>query len=121
MGEQKNRRRFTRVAVDLQVEVQSGGRTLHGVVAGNLSMSGVLLRTAEELAKDAPCRLRIPAGEAEVLAEARVVRVYPGALAFEFTRLLGPDSFGHLRSLVMRNAPDPELAGREAKDAARGR
>ncbi len=110
MGEKNNKREFTRVAVQVPVEVQSDGRSLLGVITGNVSMKGLLLRTEETLAEGTLCTLRIPlvAGIAEIRAEARVVRVYPGALAFQYTRIIGAESFDHLRQLVIYNAPDTE-------------
>ncbi len=110
MGERNNKREFTRVAVQVPVEVQAGGQVLMGVITGNVSMKGLLLKTEQSLAEGTACTLRIPlvAGIAEIRAEARVVRVYPGALAFQYTRILGTESFDHLRRLVVYNAPDVE-------------
>ena len=110
MGEKNNKREFTRVAVQVPVEVQADGRSLLGVITGNVSMKGLLLKTEETLAEGTLCSLRIPlvAGIAEIQAEARVVRVYPGAMAFQYTRIIGTESFDHLRRLVVYNAPDTE-------------
>lgn len=110
MGDKNNKREFTRVAVQVPVEVQAEGHVLLGVITGNVSMKGLLLKTEETLAEGTPCTLRIPlvAGIAEIRAEARVVRVYPGAMAFQYTRIIGTESFEHLRQLVIYNAPDAE-------------
>jgi hypothetical protein len=110
MGNKKNKREFTRVPVELPIEIQAGDRLLRGLVTGNLSMKGLLLRTQDVLAQDTLCTLRIILGEgaAEVRAEAQVVRIYPGAIAFQFSRILGTESFEHLRQLVIYNAPDAD-------------
>lgn len=115
MADRKNTREFTRVAVQVPVEVEAGGRSLTGIVTGNVSMKGLLLRTDETLEVGTACNLRIPLveGVAEVRAEAEVVRVYPGALAFQFTRILGTESFEHLQRLVIYNAQDPDQVDSE--------
>jgi hypothetical protein len=120
MDGEGNKREFTRVPVQVPIELQAAGRSYPGLLTGNLSMKGLLLRTEAELAKDSPCSLRIvlAPGIAEIRAEARVVRVYPGALALQFTRLLGTESFEHLRRLVIYNASDPEKVEDEFHDHA---
>lgn len=120
MGDKNNKREFTRVPVKVPIELQIGGRTSCGHLTGNLSMKGLLVSTPEAMAEGTACGVRIVLGDgsAEMRAEARVVRAYPGAVALQFTRILGNESFEHLRRLVMYNAPDPEQAERELRDQA---
>ena len=110
MDEQQNQREFTRVPVQVPVEVEAEGRTVRGLLSGNLSMKGLLVGTTEVLPEGTACAVRIVLAEgvAEVRAEAVVARAYPGALALTFTRLIGTESFEHLRQLVLYNAQDPE-------------
>lgn len=110
MSGEENKREFTRVPIQVPIEVQAGDRIIHGLLTGNVSMKGLLVGTKEVLPEGTSCILRIVLGEgaAEVRAEATVARVYPGALALQFSRILGTESFEHLRQLVLYNAPDPE-------------
>lgn len=118
MGGEANKREFTRVPVQVPIEVQVGDRTFHGLLTGNLSMKGLLVETSELLPEGTTCVVRIvlAKGIAEIRAEASVVRVYPGALALQFTRILGTESFEHLRQLVLYNAADPAQVEDEFHD-----
>jgi hypothetical protein len=120
MDGQENKREFTRVPVQVPIEVQAGDRTFRGLLTGNLSMKGLLVGTPEVLPEGTGCTLRILLGDGtvEVRAEAQVARIYPGALALQFTRILGTESFEHLRQLVLYNSKDPEQIEHEFHEHA---
>ena len=120
MGGMANKREFTRVPLQVPIEVQAGDHVFHGLLTGNLSMKGLLVGTEERLPEGTTCMVRIVLadGAAEVRAEATVARAYPGSLALQFTRILGTESFEHLRRLILYNAFDPEQIENEFHDHA---
>ena len=73
-------------------------------------MKGMLIKTEERLPKDSVCHISIflAEGEVEIEVEGVVVNHYPEGLAFQFSKILGVDSFEHLRNLVLYNASDTE-------------
>lgn len=82
----------------------------------NLSMSGVLLKTASVLEEGTACTVTIPLSEDdELLIEAQgpVARVTPEGFAVHFTRLMGLESYNHLRNLLLYNAPAPDQMEQE--------
>lgn len=42
-----------------------------------------------------------------------MVRNYPDGVAFQFTKILGPESYGYLRNLVLYNASDTDQVENE--------
>lgn len=111
------RRGFIRVPFNTGVEVESLGRMIRSQEGINLSMSGIRVSTGEALPPaGAPCRVKIilQASESRLVIEAggKVVRSGPGSLAAEFMEL-DPDSYHHLRQIILNNADDPEKAEKE--------
>ena len=108
MNENLNRREFTRVSVHMEVEVAA---TEVAVINGHLqdvNMSGLFLLCDTLLPIGTPCRvvLRLGSQEDETCIEVsgRIVRTQDEGMAIEFTEILGLDSFGHLRNLVLYNS-----------------
>ncbi len=109
-NEYPNQREFTRVPVHCHAEVQAAGRPIPCTAVSTLSMNGMFLQTTEVLPVGTECEITISLVEHEIEIEllASVVRGYPDGLAFQFTKILGPESYGHLRNLVLYNSPDPD-------------
>ena len=105
-----NRREFTRVPVTIRTLVEAGGRVLDGASSHSVSMKGLAVRTGERLPVGTPCRLTLVLvpDQVEIRAEGTVVAHLPDGMACQFTRILGLDSYEHLRNLVYYNAPDVE-------------
>jgi hypothetical protein len=108
MSEAENHREFTRVHVKVDTEVKALGRTIHSFDSQDLSLKGMLVRTEERLPRGTPCEVRLLLGDhaAEILADGLVVRDYDEGFAVQFTRLLGVESYEHLKNLVLYNAQD---------------
>lgn len=115
MGEAPNQREFTRVHVQVVVEITALGRTLSSSQPQDLSMKGLLVRTSDHLPVGTPCQVKLLLGETgvEIQAEGEVVRDYPEGFAVQFSRILGVESYGHLKNLVLYNAQDTERVERE--------
>lgn len=112
-----DKRGFIRIPFNTEVEVRLQGLTIRSSEGVNLSMSGLRLNTGDELpAGGSAChvKLHLRAVEKGMLIEAdgRIIRSGPGSLAIEFTEL-DPDSYYHLRQLILNNAADPDKAEKE--------
>ncbi len=110
-----NQREFTRVPTRVQAEVKGGGLTITGVAAETLSLKGMFVNCAEQLPVGTACQITLFLGEGDIQiqAEGQVVHSYPEGIALQFSRILGLESFEHLRKLVLYNAPDPSLVESE--------
>jgi hypothetical protein len=108
-------REFTRVPIQIQAEVIGGGLTFKGTSTRNLSMKGVFVACSERLPEGTECQINLllADGAIKVQIEGIVAHDYAEGVAFQFTRILGAESFEHLQKLVLYNAPDPELVENE--------
>ena len=113
--ESSNQREFTRVPVQFQVHLQAEGRSIPCTEVRTLSMNGMFVRTSEQLPAGTECEITLSLleTEAEIHLIASAVKNYPDGIAFQFVKILGPESYGHLRNLVLYNAPDPEAVEQE--------
>jgi len=113
------RREFTRVDVDLDVEIEPVGQVPIAAKVKNISMSGLYVATPARLALGANCALTIILNRSEadrlIRATGMVMRTDWGGLGIEFSEIKGLDSFNHLCAIVLRNAPDAAIIEREFK------
>lgn len=130
MGEPKDppleRRKFSRVLAAMKIEIRSGKQTVISSVLKNISMGGLFVVTAEKLPLEAECRITIflegPQPKSRIEARGKVVRVTDEGLAIHLQELLGPESYTHLRNLILYNAPDTEKFEKEMEShRSRGR
>ncbi|HWQ08695.1 MAG TPA: PilZ domain-containing protein, partial [Holophaga sp.] len=100
--EPSNKREFTRVPVQFRIRLEAEGRHIPCTAVRTLSMNGMFVETPEQLPPGTECAVSISLleDEAEIQLVASVVRNYPDGVAFQFTKILGPESYGHLRNLV---------------------
>ncbi len=111
------KREFIRVPFTTEAEIQIGGLSIRSSSGINISLTGLRLETEHSGAVEgAPCTVKIilKAFDHHVIIEAQglVARTGPGYLAVEFTAL-DPDSYLHLRQLIINNADDPSRAEEE--------
>jgi len=114
MNESKQRE-FTRVPIRVRAEVRGGGLHITSSATQTISLKGMLVVCPERLPEGTACQITLFLGDGEIQiqAEGAVVRCYPEGIAFQFTRIMGLESFEHLRNLVLYNAPDPERVEHE--------
>jgi hypothetical protein len=109
-------REFTRITAMLEADVVCGGRTISGLTR-DVSVKGMLLACAEQLAAGSECHCTIYLdgrhGQARVNAVAVVARALPAAIALEFREILDPESLVYLQNLVLYNAADPRQVEEE--------
>ena len=108
--ESSNKREFTRVLVAARTVIKAGDFTLADAPTHSLSMKGMSIQTAERLPVGTECEISIILvdGEVEIQVLGSVVSQLHDGLAFLFTKILGLESFEHLRNLVFYNARDVE-------------
>jgi hypothetical protein len=113
--EHSNQREFTRVLVSARTVIRAGAMTLAGAPTHSLSMKGMSVVTGERLPVGTECEITIVLVENEVEIQLLGVVVVdlPDGIAFQFTKILGLESFEHLRNLVFYNAPDVEVVETE--------
>lgn len=116
MGEE-NRRRRTRVPIQARVDVQATGALVRDLASRDLSHKGVFVLGHPPLEPGQECYVTIHlfgAGEdvPDLEMEGKVVRVNEQGAAIDFVSM-GPETYLHLRNLVLLNSDDPERTERE--------
>ncbi|MCB2189385.1 MAG: PilZ domain-containing protein [Deltaproteobacteria bacterium] len=113
----ENRRRRTRINLRTKVDLSTMGAKLCDVQSRDLSHKGVYLEGNLPLSEGQSCYLTIHLfGEGvevpDLHMEGKVIRVTPQGCAVDFVSM-DPDTYMHLRNLVLFHAEDPESAERE--------
>jgi hypothetical protein len=118
--EPSNQREFTRVPVNCHVEILAEGRPVACSLVRTLSMKGMLAQSPEQLPLGLECEITISLIEHEIEIQVigTVVRHYSEGIAFQFTKIMGPESYAHLRNLVLYNASDIDQVEREFESHA---
>lgn len=113
--EASNQREFTRVPLRVRAEVKGGGFAIASSVTQNVSLKGLFVACSVPLPQATECQITLFLGDGDIQiqAEGTVVHSYPEGIALQFTRILGLESFEHLRNLVLYNAPDPDQVENE--------
>ena len=119
-GPNANQREFTRVLVTARTVIKAGEAVLAGAPTHSLSMKGMSIVTDQRLPLGTECEFTIilVEGQVEIQAEGTVVAHLPDGMAFLFNKILGLESFEHLRNLVYYNAPDVEQVETELNSHA---
>jgi hypothetical protein len=105
-----NQREFTRVTVSARTVIKGGGTTVSAAQTHSVSMKGMSIQCAERLPVGTECEIEIilVEGEVEIQVLGTVVKNLPDGMAFVFTKILGLESFEHLRNMVYYNTDDVE-------------
>jgi hypothetical protein len=111
------RRTRTRVKIQYRADVSTSGASLVDLETRDLSHKGVFILGEHSLEAGQPCRVTIYlSGEPEktpaMHMEGKVVRSTADGTAIDFDNM-DPDTYVHMRSLVLRNVPDPDEVERE--------
>ncbi len=112
-----DRRRRTRVNFHALADIQVTGALLRGLETRDLSHKGLFVLGEHPLEEGQGCMVtvRLPGDpeEAPVLRmEGRVARITPEGVAIDFVSM-DPETYLHLRNLVILNASDPDQAEAE--------
>jgi hypothetical protein len=122
MDDRQPQREFTRVAWTIETELRAPTETVRGL-ARDVSLKGMFVECRSSLAIGTECDAIVHLSteddpEWRVEAKARVARVTAEGIAIEFRDLIGLDSYWNLRSIVLYNSPNPELAEKEFAEHA---
>jgi hypothetical protein len=112
-----DRRRRTRVNFHARADVQTVGARLLDLETRDLSHKGMFVLGQVPLKADQGCTITLHlVGDEEnapvLRMEGRVVRSTADGTAIDFVSM-DPDTFLHLRNLVLLNAEDPDEAEKE--------
>lgn len=112
-----NRRTRTRVPFHTQVDIQTTGMKLKNLETRDLSHKGVFLLGDNPLQEGHVCTVSIHLAGDEATApilhmEGKVARITKDGTAIDFVSM-DPDTYMHLRNLVLLNADDPDRAEKE--------
>lgn len=120
--EKQESRYFTRVEVKVDATIKFDDGTTIGATARDISMIGIYVLCAQHKDIGKECDITLYLGatptDQEITVEAKgvVKRLTEEGMAFEFTHLIGDDSYHYLRQIVLRYAEDPDKAARELDD-----
>lgn len=117
MARKSEQREFTRVPVSVATELKTGQADAIFGRAEDVSLKGVFVVSSKKFPPRTECSFEftLPAtGDQMVRVKGRgvVARIDPLGMAIEFNEL-DADSVGHLRNLVLYNAPDAEKVEHE--------
>lgn len=120
MGEDLEKREFTRVPISFEVAVKVDGHDLGGCHVRDLSMKGMLVVTSGRWPIGTPCEavITLVSGEVEIRTSGRVAAGHPEGFGMEFTTIDGLESYIHLRNLVLFNTDDVERVEEEIQSHA---
>lgn len=107
-----DRRKFSRVQINLQIEVSNGCMSLIGCETRDLSLRGVFVVSDVIFPMQSLCVVTITLTgmlvPIEIKLDARVVRAESNGIGVEFEGAQDLESYQHLRNLVMYNSMTPE-------------
>ena len=119
MKKQPNQREFSRVSVNMEVEVVSGKSTILGHLTKDVSLNGLFLTSEEKFPVGTDCHLTLFLGgrrsRQRIKLKGKVVRAEERGMAFTFHEIMGSDSFAHLRTLILYNSPEARSVEKEFK------
>ncbi len=117
-----NRRKRTRINVDALVDIHATGARLLGLKARDLSHKGVYVLGDLPLEPGQNCMITVCLVASAMAGpllhmEGKVVRVTEKGAAIDFVSM-DPDTYMHLRNLILHNAEDPDRAEKEFSQPA---
>ena len=117
--ETPSKREFIRVPIQVRAEVKGGGLSVTSTATQNLSLKGMFISSATTIPEGTACAITLFLGDGDIQIEAEgpVVHCYEGGFALQFSRIMGLESFEHLRKLLLYNAADPDAVEGEFNDA----
>ena len=115
-GKPPDRRSFIRIPFKTAVRIEAGGKIIRADGEFDISMNGIRVPYAGSVPDGTRCRvtvvLQATPAEVAIRAAGKITRTDEINLAVEFTEL-DPDSYSHLRRLILSNAKDPAKAEQE--------
>ncbi len=120
MNETNNKREFTRVPIAIEVEATAGNATIISSQTKDLSMKGMYVVCDNPFPLGTQCHVVLFLGSRNsspsVEVGGRIARIDDAGMGIEFTKIMGLESFDHLRNLVLHNAPETTEVEQELKE-----
>ena len=115
-----NQREFTRILIELEVQVTPTQQPTVSYQVKDVSMKGLYLLCEQPLPMGTECRVTLLLGAKErpvrIEVSGKVVRVDTDGMGVEITEIVGVESLTHLRNLVLYNSPDTDQVEQEFHD-----
>ena len=115
-----DRRRFSRVRIDIEADIQDGSLSALACRTRDLSLQGVFVITDVPFATGATCEVALvlqgTVDPIRLKMKGHVVRREADGLAFLFDCMEGLDCMRHLSNLVRYNSPDPDKIMEEEEE-----
>ncbi|MBI5426769.1 MAG: PilZ domain-containing protein [Nitrospinae bacterium] len=113
-------REFTRVPIKIEVQVDSGGKSIFSEQTRDVSMKGLFMLCQDHaLEAGAVCDMVLFLGGREegirIEVKGMVERLTPQGMGIRFTEI-GLESYEHLHNLVLYNSQDSHKVEQEMKD-----
>ncbi len=113
----KERRRRTRVPVQIDVEVLMKGEVIK-LESVNISLAGILCTSGPLFQMDEPCKVIITLSEdSRISVDAKIIRVGEKEAAIKFISM-DDESFVHLKKLIQYNLGNAERVDAELRRPA---
>jgi hypothetical protein len=120
MKSDTDQREFTRIPIQLEVQITPAQQHPTSYKVKDVSMKGLYLLCDQPLPMGAECRVTLLLGDKEnpvrIEVGGKVVRVDTDGMGLEITEIVGVESFEHLRNLVRYNSPDTNQVEQEFHD-----
>ncbi len=117
-----NRREFTRVPIQLEVEVTSALLSMpsKGCRIRDVSLNGLYLQCENPLPTGSSCQVMIALGGGKepvrIQVNGTVARTDANGMGLEISEIVGAESFGHLQNLVRYNSSTTEQIGQVERE-----
>ncbi len=107
-------REFTRNIIRLEVVVTADGRPDIPGRSREISMNGLYVMCCDTLPPGTECTVTITLndGTTRIESTGHVINIHDSGMGIGFDEM-EPESFQHLRKLVLLNAPDPDIVETE--------
>jgi len=116
MSDAPDKRKFSRVPVQLFVEIRHGDTCLSSNKTHDVSMKGLFVHTGKTLPIGTPCQVKLmlegSQGDRSIDVGGQVARVTNVGMAVEFYES-DPESYQRLRHLVLASSSDADEAEKE--------
>ncbi len=105
----EEKRRFSRVAFNVDAKVESDEKTYQVSCIHNLSIGGCLLELSGNFHEDAECvvTLPLPHMAPPIEIEGRITRVNNGEISVQFTGI-SKENLVHLQNIIRYNSEEPD-------------
>lgn len=117
MKNEENKREFSRVPLQIEVEVSPGQQPIVVSQTKDVSLKGLYLVCDSPLPLGSDCRVALLLGGGDnpvrIEVSGKIARVDSSGMGLEITEIIGTDSFDHLRNLVLYNAANADQVEEE--------